>query len=73
MMIPSVAGMTDVGTVRATNQDTIDWRVSDDNRQVLLVVADGMGGYQGGEIASQIAVDTVMEALGRYLVPGNES
>ncbi|MDK8464851.1 protein phosphatase 2C domain-containing protein [Marinobacter sp. SS13-12] len=72
-MIPRVAGLSDVGAVRATNQDAIDWRVSDDNRQVLLVVADGMGGYQGGEIASRIAVDTVMEALGGYLMPGKAS
>lgn len=68
MMIPSVAGLTDVGAVRAANQDAIDWRISDDSRQILLVVADGMGGYQGGEIASQIAVETVMEALGNCLV-----
>ncbi|MBL3558863.1 MULTISPECIES: PP2C family protein-serine/threonine phosphatase [Marinobacter] len=69
-MAPRVAGLTDVGAVRAANQDAIDWQVSDDNRQVLLVVADGMGGYQGGEIASQIAVDTVMGSLAGHLVPG---
>lgn len=72
-MTPRVAGLTDVGAVRAANQDAIDWQVSEENRQALLVVADGMGGYQGGEIASQIAVDTVMESLGGYLVPGNGS
>ncbi len=66
-MIPTVAGLTDVGAVRTTNQDAIDWLISDDNRQALLVVADGMGGYHGGEVASQIAVDTVMEALGPCL------
>lgn len=72
-MNPRVAGLTDVGAVRAANQDTIDWQVSDDNRQALLVVADGMGGYQGGEIASRIAVDTTMEVLGGYLASGNGS
>ncbi|PXX90385.1 serine/threonine-protein phosphatase [Marinobacter vulgaris] len=71
MKIPSVAGLTDVGTVRAANQDAIDWRISDDHRQILLVVADGMGGYQGGEIASRIAVDTVMETLGAHFESGN--
>lgn len=71
MIIPRVAGLTDVGAVRAANQDAIDWQVSDDKRQALLVVADGMGGYQGGEIASRIAVDTTMEALGEYLASGN--
>ena len=72
-MSPRIAGLTDVGAVRTTNQDAIDWQVSDDKRQVLLVVADGMGGYQGGEIASRIAVDTVMESLAAYLVPGTAS
>lgn len=71
-MIPAVAGCTDVGAVRATNQDAIDWRISDDSRQVLLVVADGMGGYQGGEIASQIAVDTIMETLGARLLKADQ-
>ncbi|MFN2361405.1 MAG: PP2C family serine/threonine-protein phosphatase [Marinobacter sp.] len=70
-MIPRVAGLTDTGAVRAANQDAIDWRVSDDHCQVLLVIADGMGGYQGGEIASRIAVESVMETLGAYLKPEN--
>lgn len=68
-MNPQVAGITDVGALRKANQDAIDWRVSEDNRQVLLVVADGMGGYHGGEVASRIAVDTVMEVLVPWLSP----
>lgn len=66
-MKPSVAGLTDVGAVRSTNQDTIGWRLSDDHRVALLIVADGMGGYQGGEIASRIAVETVLEAFEPWL------
>lgn len=62
-----VSGMTDTGTVRKSNQDAIDWCVDETSGQALLVVADGMGGYQGGEEASRIAVDTVMEVLGPYL------
>lgn len=69
-MNPMVAGVTDVGAVRTANQDTIAWRVSEDGRQALLVVADGMGGYQGGEVASRIAVDTVMEVLTPWLSSG---
>ena len=42
---------TDVGQVRAHNEDT--FVVAD----TVFVVADGMGGHNGGEIASQIAVD----------------
>lgn len=62
-----VSGQTDTGTVRKSNQDAIDWQVNEATGQALLVVADGMGGYQGGEVASRIAVDTVMEILGPAL------
>ena len=58
-----IAGESDPGAVRDSNQDTVFWHVSDDGGQALLVVADGMGGYQGGEIASQLAVEAVREAL----------
>ena len=46
---------------RPTNQDCADM-VQKDN-QLLLVVADGVGGYRGGERASQIAVDTVRDVF----------
>ena len=42
---------TDVGQVRAHNEDTFVVAGT------VFVVADGMGGHNGGEIASQIAVD----------------
>lgn len=61
------SGQTDTGAVRSANQDAIDWCVEPASGQALLVVADGMGGYQGGEVASRIAVDTVMEVLGPAL------
>jgi protein phosphatase len=62
-----VSGRTDIGTVRKSNEDAIDWCVDEASGQALLVVADGMGGYQGGEEASRIAVDTLMEVLGPCL------
>lgn len=62
-----IAGLSDIGTMRSSNQDSIAWRLSNDGHQALLVVADGMGGYKGGEIASQLAVDAVVEALEPYL------
>lgn len=43
---------TDIGLTRSTNQDSI-W--SDEDNQVF-VVADGMGGHNGGDIASQMVV-----------------
>jgi protein phosphatase len=48
-------GRTDEGTKRANNEDAL--LMLDESR--LYVVADGMGGHEGGEVASQLAVDAV--------------
>lgn len=54
-----IAGSTHVGRVRKSNQDAFD-RFDDEARdEILLVVADGMGGHQGGEVASRMAVGTL--------------
>lgn len=48
---------SDIGKIREMNQD--NYYVSDPNDSVkLFIVADGMGGYKGGEIASKLAVDS---------------
>ena len=55
----SIAGMSHAGRVRLSNQDSFD-RFDDRAREeVLLVVADGMGGHKGGEVASKMAVGTL--------------
>jgi protein phosphatase len=59
-----VAGQSHRGAVRESNQDVVDWRIAESGDHALLVVADGMGGHQGGEVASRLAVDAVMESLG---------
>ena len=48
-------GQTDTGRVREHNEDTI----ATDADVGLLVLADGMGGYNAGEVASGIAVKTI--------------
>jgi serine/threonine protein phosphatase PrpC len=52
-------GMTDTGKVREHNEDTI----AADSDIGLLVLADGMGGYNAGEVASGIAVKTVLNLI----------
>ncbi|SFL91452.1 PP2C family protein-serine/threonine phosphatase [Marinobacter zhejiangensis] len=59
----SIAGITHVGCRRSSNQDSVGWYQSSDGQRLLGVIADGMGGYQGGEIASRIAVDTLLTVL----------
>ncbi len=52
-------GETDTGRVREHNEDTIAL----DADIGLLVLADGMGGYNAGEVASGIAVKTIMNLV----------
>ena len=62
MSITSCA-LTDVGCVRANNEDAV--RVDADRG--LAVLADGMGGYNAGEVASAMAVEYLSAALGEWL------
>ncbi|MCF6244152.1 MAG: protein phosphatase 2C domain-containing protein [Sulfurovum sp.] len=57
-MMYNVSFLTDVGLVREHNEDT----VLVDTRLHLFLVADGMGGHEKGEIASQILVDSFQNA-----------
>ena len=47
---------TDIGSVREQNEDSLIVAPP------LFVVADGMGGHEAGEVASEIAVETIQEA-----------
>ncbi|HLF97536.1 MAG TPA: Stp1/IreP family PP2C-type Ser/Thr phosphatase [Methylococcaceae bacterium] len=59
------AFLTDKGCVRENNEDHVGVFVPlDEEKHVesaLLIVADGMGGHQGGEVASQLAVEVIRQ------------
>jgi protein phosphatase len=60
-----VAGKTDVGCVRANNEDNFGY----DSRYGIFVVCDGMGGQAAGEVASKMGVDALLEY---FRNPGND-
>jgi len=57
-----LASRTDVGRLRAANEDSCGL-FDGTGRARLLVVADGMGGHRGGATASQLAVATIGEVF----------
>ncbi len=57
-----LTGDTHIGLVRSSNQDALRYG-SLDNGGVFAVVCDGMGGANGGNIASNIAVDIIAERI----------
>src|SRR5262249_26765457 len=58
MFLVSATVQTDRGLRRKRNEDSLGVLESKN----LFIVADGMGGYAGGDRASKLAVDTVMDA-----------
>ncbi|VAW57036.1 Serine/threonine phosphatase PPP [hydrothermal vent metagenome] len=58
-----ITGLTDVGLVRDHNEDSICHNAD----LGLLVLADGMGGHKGGEVASAITVDSIIQDLAKAL------
>ncbi len=56
-----LALLSDVGTTRPDNEDSCGHFIESPD-SVVFAVADGVGGYEGGEIASRMAIDITLEA-----------
>lgn len=56
-----IAGLSHPGQVRSLNEDT--WATASVSVGEVMIVADGMGGHRTGEVASQMATQTLVEAL----------
>jgi protein phosphatase len=62
------AALTDTGRMRENNEDS----VSVDPATGLVVLADGMGGYNAGEVASGMATTFITTELGQWLSQAGE-
>ena len=68
-MTIAVAAGTDVGRLRAVNQDAVHAATFRSGTRACVLVADGLGGHAAGEVASGLAVQLIGAAAERVL-PG---
>ena len=62
--------ISDVGRIRKINEDS--YHIENEGPYPYVIVADGMGGHQAGEVASLMAVDIVGNYIAKYLHEGLE-
>ena len=63
--------LTDPGKVRDQNEDSVNI-VKNSSGEILMAVADGMGGHKGGEIASSIAITSICKRFIATSAVGNK-
>lgn len=54
-------GITDLGNIRTNNEDAFYVSTIGNGSLILAVAIDGVGGYEGGEVAAQIARDSIID------------
>lgn len=59
-------GNTDMGQIRSNNEDAFIAQHIWDEKHILAVAIDGVGGYEGGEIAASLAQKSIVEYLESY-------
>lgn len=62
------AGGTDKGMVREQNEDSVLCCGFDHSDVSLLLVADGVGGHEGGAVASKLAVETIRSVISKAVL-----
>lgn len=68
-MIYHFCSQTDPGLIRKNNEDSVAF----DESTGLVVLADGMGGYNAGEVASGMATDLILGDMSRWLAEPDQS
>mgnify|MGYP002776992842 CR=1 FL=1 len=58
-----IATLTDQGPSRQSNEDACYPPSGTSGDQPLVIVCDGIGGHEGGEVASNLAIQTIVEEL----------
>ena len=66
-MLLKPAALTDVGLVRANNEDYVAVLIDENTELSIAVLADGMGGEAAGEVASKVCVDSCIKYIEKII------